>query len=153
MTATKWIAALAAPVFLATAALAGTAGWSTDLDKSLAGAKADKKHVMVLLTGSDWCPPCIMMHKKVFSQKEFVAEASKNFELVELDFPRADKELSEKNEKLAKRYVQESELSFPSTLVLDADGKLITRFIASEFPDKDAFLKKLNDTLAKKNLD
>jgi len=53
-----------ASLILATAATAG-ASWMTDIDSALAKAKKEKKNVLVEFTGSDWCPPCIMMDKKV----------------------------------------------------------------------------------------
>ena len=55
-TLTVGLASLAAPAFANT-----LEGWSTDLDKALAEAKAAKKSVLVEFTGSDWCPPCIAM--------------------------------------------------------------------------------------------
>ena len=136
------VASLAAPAFANT-----LEGWSTDLDKALAEAKAGKKSVLVEFTGSDWCPPCIAMRKNVFSKKEFVQAASKNFILVELDFPKADKALAEKNQPLAEKYKIEG---FPTVILLDADGKEFNRFYASEFPKTEDFLKHLDESLKKK---
>ena len=65
-------------------------GWSSDLDKAMEQAKKENKSVLIEFTGSDWCPPCMMMRKTVFSKKEFVDGASKDYILVELDFPKAD---------------------------------------------------------------
>ena len=73
-------------------------GWETDVDAALALAAKENKSVMLEFTGSDWCPPCIMMGKKVFSKEEFVKAASKDYVLVHLDFPKKDKELAEKNQ-------------------------------------------------------
>jgi thiol:disulfide interchange protein len=78
-------------------------GWSTDLDKAMEQAKKEKKAILVEFTGSDWCPPCMMMRKNVFSKKEFVDAASKDYILVELDFPKADKELAKKNQPTAEK--------------------------------------------------
>jgi len=125
-------------------------GWSTDLEKALEKAKAEKKSVLVEFTGSDWCPPCIAMRKNVFSKKEFVDAASKKFILVELDFPNGDAELKKKNEPLAEKYKIEG---FPTVILLTPEGKEFTRFFASEFPKTDAFLKHLDEALEKKDLD
>jgi thioredoxin-related protein len=92
--------------------------------------------VLVEFTGSDWCPPCIAMRKNVFSKKEFVDAASKKFILVELDFPKGDKELSEKNQPLAEKYRIEG---FPTVILLDSEGKEFTRFFASQFPEGGGF--------------
>ncbi len=139
------VASLAAPAFANT-----LEGWSTDLDKALADAKAGKKSVLVEFTGSDWCPPCIAMRKHVFSKKEFVQAASKNFILVELDFPKADKALSEKNKPLAEKYKIEG---FPTVILLNSEGKEFNRFFASEFPKTEDFLKHLDESLEKKDMD
>lgn len=142
---TVGVASLAAPAFANT-----LEGWSTDLDKALADAKAAKKSVLVEFTGSDWCPPCIAMRKNVFSTKEFVQAASKNFILVELDFPKADKELADKNKPLAEKYKIEG---FPTVILLDSEGKEFNRFFASEFPKTKEFLEHLDKSLEKKGMD
>jgi len=136
---------------LATSAFAkAPKGWETNVEAAIELAKKDNKAVMLEFTGSDWCPPCIMMNKKVFSKKEFVSEASKNFVLVHLDFPRGDKELAEKNEPYAKEYKIEG---FPTVVLLDSDGKEFNRFFASEYPDTEKFLAHLNTALENKDLD
>ena len=125
-------------------------GWSADLDKALEKAKADKKCVLLEFTGSDWCPPCIAMRKNVFSKTEFVTAAAKNFILVELDFPRGDKELADKHQPFLKKY---KVTGFPTVVLLDPEGKEFTRFFASQFPKLEDFVKHLDEALEKKDLD
>ncbi len=152
MKAITWLASLTIGVAALSASAFGNTleGWSTDLDKALEKAKAENKSVLVEFTGSDWCPPCIAMRKNVFSKKEFVTAASKKFILVELDFPKGDKELKEKNQPLAEQYKIEG---FPTVILLGADGKEFTRFFASQFPKTEDFLKHLDEALEKKELD
>ena len=152
MKAVTWLASLTVGfASLAAPAFANTLeGWSTDLDKALADAKAAKKSVLVEFTGSDWCPPCIAMRKNVFSKKEFVQAASKNFILVELDFPKADKALADKNQPLAEKYKIEG---FPTVILLNSEGKEFDRFFASEYPKTEDFLKHLDESLEKKGKD
>jgi thioredoxin-related protein len=152
MKAITWLASFTVGVAALTASAFATTpeGWSTDLDKALKQAKEENKSVLVEFTGSDWCPPCIAMRKNVFSKKEFVDAASKKFVLVELDFPKGDKELAKKNKPLAEKYKIEG---YPTVILLDSDGKEFTRFFASQFPKIDDFLKHLDDSLAKKELD
>lgn len=125
-------------------------GWETDVDAAIALAKKDGKSVMLEFTGSDWCPPCIMMAKKVFSKPEFVKAASKDFVLVHLDFPNGDPELKKKNEPYAEKYKIEG---YPTVILLDGEGKEFTRFFASQYPDLDKFLAHLKSSLEKKELD
>lgn len=143
--ATVGVAALSASAFASI-----PEGWSTDLEKAFKDAKEQKKAVLVEFTGSDWCPPCIAMRKNVFSKKDFVDAASKNYILVELDFPNGDKAVKEKNEPYAKKYNIEG---FPTVILFNSEGKEFNRFFASEFPKTDLFLAHLTEALAKKDLD
>ncbi|MGL4399014.1 MAG: thioredoxin family protein [Luteolibacter sp.] len=152
MKAITWLASVTVGVAALTSSAFATtpAGWSTDLEKAFEKAKAEKKSVLVEFTGSDWCPPCIAMRKNVFSKKEFVDAASKKFVLVELDFPKGDKAVAEKNQPFAEKYKIEG---FPTVILFNSDGKEFTRFYASEHPKIDDFLKHLDQSLAKKELD
>ena len=152
MKAITWLAAFTVGVtgLTSTAFAAAHDGWSTDLGQALAKAKATNKCVLVEFTGSDWCPPCIIMRQNVFSKPEFVKAASKKFILVELDFPKGDQSLTEANKPLAEKYKIEG---FPTVILFTPAGKEFTRFFASQFPQIDDFLKHLDDALIKKDLD
>ena len=152
MKAITWLASFTVGVAALTASAfaSNLEGWSSNLDQAFAKAKADKKCVLVEFTGSDWCPPCMAMRKNVFSKKEFVTAASKKFILVELDFPKGDKELADKNQPLAEKYKIEG---FPTVILFNPAGKEFTRFFASEFPKTEDFLKHLDTVLEKKELD
>lgn len=144
---TRFLVAAVAMVGLSFAELEG---WYTDLDQAMQQAKKEKKPLLVEFTGSDWCPPCIAMRKNVFSKKEFIEVASKDFILVELDFPRGNQELKKKNDPHAKKYKIEG---FPTVILMDYDGKEFTRFFASEHPTTEKFLTHLKASLEKKDLD
>jgi thioredoxin-related protein len=107
--------------------LAVGAEWQTDYDKALAEAKAQKKRVFINFTGSDWCGPCIAMHKQVFSKKEFLDYADKNLVLVEIDYPKT-KSLSEKvktqNEHLKIQFGINKK-GFPTIALVDPSGKVL----------------------------
>ena len=95
--------------------------WLTDLDEGIKVAKAEKKAILVDFTGSDWCGWCIRLKKEVFDQKEF-AVATKDFVLVELDYPQKKKQSAEvkaKNKVLAEKFGIEG---FPTILLLDSNG-------------------------------
>lgn len=150
MKAIKLLLTTAAASFALTALATAGDGWMTDVDAALAKAKTEKKSVMVEFTGSDWCPPCIMMGKKVFSKKEFTDAASKKFILVKIDIPNKDKELKKKNTKVLQKY---SVRGVPTVILFDEDGKEFSRFSASQFPSVEQFLGKLNSDLEKKDMD
>ena len=100
---------------------AAEAVWLTDLDEGIKVAKAEKKAILVDFTGSDWCGWCIRLKKEVFDQKEFAA-ATKDFVLVELDYPQKKKQPAEekaKNKALAEKFGIEG---FPTIMLLDSNG-------------------------------
>jgi len=152
MKAITWLASVTVGVAALTSSAFATtpAGWSTDLEKAFEKAKVEKKAVLVEFTGSDWCPPCIAMKKNVFSKPEFVDAASKNYILVELDFPKGDKAVAERNEPMAQKYKIEG---FPTVILFNSEGKEFSRFYASEYPKIDLFLNHIDEALVKKDLD
>ena len=140
---------------ISSSAMAG-GDWLTDIEAGVAQAKKEKKAVMVEFTGSDWCPPCIMMHKTVFSKKAFTDGASKKYVLVKIDIPKADKALSEKNQKVLKKYKVRG---VPTVILFSSEGKEFDRFTASRLPGSkstptvETFLAYLDKALEKKDMD
>jgi thiol-disulfide isomerase/thioredoxin len=134
-------------VLVAFAASAAEPVWLTDLDSAKAQGVKENKPVLVDFTGSDWCPPCIQLHKVVFDSAEFAAVASK-YVLVELDFPRKTPqapELKAKNAALSKQF---GISGFPTVLLIDAkSGEVFGKTVgfggqtAKEYLDKLASFK------------
>ena len=99
--------------------------WLTDFERAQEQARTENKMLLLNFTGSDWCAPCIMLHRQIFSQSEFVQYAAKNLVLLEVDFPHNKAQTDEQKEangKLADRY---GIYGFPTEIVLDANGKKI----------------------------
>lgn len=110
--------------------------WGTDYSAAQKKAKEENKYILLSFSGSDWCIPCIRLHKEIFESKEFTDLANEKLVLIQADFPRLKKnKLSKaqtsKNRELADRYNKEG--SFPLTLLLNKDGKLIKRW--DGYPD------------------
>ena len=76
---------------LAGAAAADESAWQTDFQAAQTQARAEKKLLLVDFTGSDWCIWCKRLKAEVFDKDPFVAEVTKKFVLVELDFPNEKK--------------------------------------------------------------
>jgi protein disulfide-isomerase len=96
--------------------------WLTDYKQAQQEAKAQNKPLLIEFTGSDWCPPCILMKKEVFTSPEFQSYAAKNFILLEVDFPRGKeqaRELAAQNMELAQKFGVEG---FPCIVLLGSDG-------------------------------
>ncbi len=102
--------------------------WQYDYDEAMSLAKENKKKVLLVFTGSDWCPPCIKLEKNILSKEVFLSFAKKNFVLLRADFPKRKKnklsqEQQEKNDQLANRY--NNTWKFPVILVIDATGNVL----------------------------
>ena len=65
------------------------ADWGIDLPAALEAAAPDKQNVLLDFTGSDWCPPCMALHRQVLATKPFADYAKDNLKLVMVDFPQS----------------------------------------------------------------
>lgn len=106
--------------------------WEPDFENAKKIAK--EKHELILLnfSGSDWCGPCIVLRKEYLESEIFNQMANDNLVLVNADFPRKKKNiptsnLVKQNEALAEIYNTQG--SFPFTLLLNAEGKVIKTWL------------------------
>ena len=151
MKAITWLAAISLSAAVSTTAIAApTEGWTADYDAALAKAKEENKAVLLEFTGSDWCPPCKLLAKNVFTKKSFIEAASENYILVKLDFPRADKALAEKNKPLAEKYEIQG---YPTIVLLDSDGKEFSRVVGAQYRTVKDFLGYIDKAYKQKDLD
>ena len=102
--------------------------WSGDLGPALQRAKAEGRWVLLNFSGSDWCIPCIRMHKEVFDTEVFHQLADRKLVLVNADFPRLKKnmppvEQQQRNDEMAEKYNGKG--VFPLTLLLAPDGQVL----------------------------
>ena len=98
-------------------------GWYDDFAAAQKEAKKTNRPMLLLFTGSDWCPYCVKLKKNVLDTAEFKKLAAEKLILVYLDFPSRVKlpaELQVQNRELAKKYQVDG---FPGTVVLDPSGK------------------------------
>lgn len=114
-------------IFLCITAMSFTI-WQPNIESAKKIAR--EKHQLILLnfSGSDWCGPCIRLHKEILESAQFTAMADTSLVLLNADFPRnkknqLDKTLTKQNEALADKYNPEGK--FPFTVLLTADGKVI----------------------------
>lgn len=92
-------------------------------------AKKSGKAVLMLFTGSDWCPPCKAQEAEIFGSAEFKAWAKDNAVLVELDFPRRKAQSDEQKKHNAELKAKYAPRGFPTVLILDTDGKEHARWV------------------------
>ncbi len=118
-------------IILFSSFLGSTIKWETDFEKAKQTALSENKFILLNFSGSDWCGPCIRLHKEIFESTVFEKYASESLVLLNADFPRLkknqlSKEQQKKNDLLADTYNQEG--SFPLTLLLNAEGKILKKW-------------------------
>lgn len=122
--------------------------WETNFEKAKVTATKEHKYILLNFSGSDWCGPCIRMHKEVFDNDAFQQFASQKLVMMNADFPRQkknqlSKDLQKQNDQLADRY--NSKGSFPMTALLDANGNVLRSWEGFPKESPDEFLNELKD--------
>ena len=124
----KTLALILAAALSATALAKTPKGWNDDFETAQKLAARDAKPMLVLFTGSDWCPWCVRLEQEVFAKAEFATVIPKEMVPVFLDFPRDEGLVTpvqrSRNEALARKY---GIRGFPTVLLVDAKGGVIAR--------------------------
>ena len=120
--------------------------WLLDFLKAQTIAKENHQMILINFSGSDWCGPCIQLHKEVFEKDDFKAFAKENLVLLKADFPRLEKnKLStqqlEKNNELALKYNPDGD--FPLTLLLDENLKVLKVWSGNPGLNSNEFVKEI----------
>lgn len=102
--------------------------WRTNFTKAKETATAEKKTMILVFQGSDWCAPCIKLDRAVWSTETFKEYAAKHYVMIQADFPRKKKnalpdEQTKANAELAETYNKNG--VFPFVVVLDSSGKVL----------------------------
>jgi len=113
------------------ALLCSFTNWHYDLKEAQQLARSNNRYIVLNFSGSDWCGPCIRLHREVFASAEFAAFADTALVMVNADFPRNKKnQLPDNQQKindaLADKYNNDGD--FPLTVLLNADGKVIKKW-------------------------
>ena len=138
------------PFLLLFAFTGTTAVWETDFTKAQQQARQEHKYMLLSFSGSDWCIPCIKLHKEVFESNDFASFAAENLVLVNADFPRLKKnnlpkEQEKKNEALADKYDKEGH--FPYTVLLDEKGNVVKSWDGNPNLSPEQFISQLKTSI------
>ncbi|MBQ9786934.1 MAG: thioredoxin family protein [Lentisphaeria bacterium] len=122
-------------------------GWSDNYPAALRKAKAEKKNILVLFTGSDWCGFCIRLKKDVLDRKEFQRVAPAVYELVYFDFPNR-KKISASQMKMQRELADKWGVDgYPTTVIVSPEGEKIKSIVGYRNPEM--YLKELFPGLGK----
>lgn len=130
--------------------LSSFTNWQNNLQQAEQTAAKEHKYILLNFSGSDWCGPCIRMHKEIFDNADFQQFASSALVMVNADFPRnkknqLSKEQQALNNKMADAY--NSQGSFPYTVLLDANGKLVKAWDGYPKEDVPSFIEDIKEAM------
>lgn len=97
------------------------AGWHTSYDAAMAEAERSGRPLLVLFTGSDWCPHCRTLEKNVLETATFRDWAEGRMVLLMIDLPRQGISEAVRVER-SKVCIKYGIRSFPAVLLLGPDG-------------------------------
>jgi thioredoxin-related protein len=129
--------------------------WQPNFETAQTIAKEKGRLILLNFSGSDWCGPCIRMHREIFASEVFSKMSDTALVMVNADFPRSkkhqlNKDLQKENDALAEKYNPEGK--FPFTLLLDENGKVLKTWDGLPAENADAFaaiIKNICDAYAK----
>ena len=106
-----------------------TANAQTRLETAQKQAKENHELILLNFSGSDWCIPCIKLHKNIIETETFQKLIAEHVVVyLNADFPRNKKNqptptIKKENAALADKYNPNG--AFPYTLLLDENGKIL----------------------------
>lgn len=101
--------------------------WVTNFDKAKEISKEQKKPILMMFTGSDWCPPCKKLKEDFFNSDRFAQEADK-FVLLMVDLPKNRGIIGEQQYKTNVLLNQKYGVSsIPVVIAVDAKGGIIDK--------------------------
>ena len=122
--------------------------WHYNIDEAKQIASREHRLILLNFSGSDWCGPCIRMHKEIFSLQDFINLAGTNLVLVNADFPRMKKnqlgaQQQQINNAMADRYNPKGR--FPLTILLDPQGNVLKEWDGFPAVPPEGFISEVRD--------
>ena len=116
----------AAVAWLVMAALPGDASdrWIRSYDEAMASAEQTGRPVLTIFTGSDWCPHCVTLEKKVLDSGQFLAWAQDRVVLLMINLPQQGISQDERNIR-SRVCIKYGVRTFPNTVLIAPDGAKI----------------------------
>lgn len=98
-----------------------------DFEKAKEMARVYNKPMVVMFTGSDWCPWSKKLLHDILQEEQFQEGVKNAFIFVKIDFPDASQQGAEKWEDNFQIKEDYGVTDFPAVLMLDQEGREITR--------------------------
>jgi protein disulfide-isomerase len=97
--------------------------WIVNHEAAVKLAGEAHRPILVVLTGSDWCPWCVKLEREIFANQKFKDWAKENVVLLYLDFPQTrklSKEQEKQNRDLQAKWGAEG---YPTLFLLSEKGE------------------------------
>ena len=124
-------------------------GWITDYDTALEKAQKTQLPVLLIFSGSDWCPPCMFFEKRILSQSVISDACNEIFVPLYIDLPEKKFILPEKlevNKNLAKKF---GVGTFPTIILLNSEGKILSKDSGLPWRQPQEFLDWITENIKK----
>lgn len=118
------VVAVAAMLVSAGVAQAGDR-WLRSYDEAMAAAERTGRPVLTIFTGSDWCPHCVTLEKKVLDSAQFLSWAEHRVVLLMIDLPQQGISTEERQAR-SRVCIKYGVRSFPNCVLIAPDGAKIT---------------------------
>ncbi|MBS4163501.1 Uncharacterized protein PRO82_000804 [Candidatus Protochlamydia amoebophila] len=98
--------------------------WITNYHEAVAQSQSTGKPILLLFTGTNWCPACMKLEKEVLTKPEFAQGVGNQFIFFKAEFPDygEDAIMSSPYSTLLHRY---NINAFPTLVVINASGQLL----------------------------
>lgn len=117
-----------------------------DFEKALAEAKKDGKVLMLEFTGSQWCPPCKMLHKYVLNTDKFLKHAKDKLKVVVADFERSGKPRDAANAAQYAKLADTYELTgFPTIILINPQSGYIEKIVGFQIQSPEELIAKTEE--------
>ena len=142
--------------FIFTACSSKIAEWGTDYDIALVEAKAQGKGLLLLMSGEEWDGLSSEANEKIFKTKDFQKKMTKDYVLVNIDFPQIPEgktfddldDSVKENFEIAQHY---STQTFPTLYVLSNNGYVIKEieYAYVNLPDAKNIIRQIDEVTDK----
>lgn len=113
------------PNFAANPAPAGQIRWLQSYSEAVALSQSTSKPIVILFTGTGWCPACMRLEREVINNPEFAQGIGQKFVFLKAEFPEYSESsvMASPFKSLLDRYGVNS---FPTIVVINANGQRLS---------------------------